>query len=340
MFFKDCSRSLVGGIALLLAPLLICYASAAVAADSMAPTFIDLEQKNAEVDMGGKLTPPLIKQTVSMDADLLPIATTIGITDYVTRLPQLRQRLSDMGPTNNLERLTARQDLLETQEQLMRSVFKANMEVDYMLARIDAETNIFSQLLQDLTSKRDKDVMVSSILAQLTNAALWSLSCSYTYASVHHPSYSYTDGVVGIAAGLVPSAFSLYALYQLQGPKRNLRVDPNILNPMFATPVSADVDYPAVVKTYLSERPAGRTFGPTRKERILQLWHEKGYLPSSSNKHLFEEKEDILAGTISKKAALTIKMLQIRLLMLSDLRCEVIQLKKQFLGLTNVADAK
>jgi hypothetical protein len=306
----------------------------------MVPTLIDLEHKDTDVDEGGKLTAPLIKETVSMDADLLPIATTIGISEYVTRLPQLRRRLNDMGPTNTLERLIARQDLLETQEQMMRSVFKANMEVDYMLARIDAETNVFSQLLADLESKRDKGVMASTILANLTNAALWSVSCSYTIASTHHATYSYDDGINGIVAAIVPSAFSLYALYQLQGPKRNLQVDPNILNPMFAAPVSRDVAYPAVVNTYLGERPGGRTFGPTRKERLLKLWSEKGYLPSSKNQHLFQEKEDILAGTISKKAAVTIKMMQIRLLMLTDLRCEVIQLKKQFLGLTNVADGK
>jgi hypothetical protein len=255
MFFKDYSRSLVVRLAILVAPLVFCSANAAFAADSITPTLIDLEQKNAEVDLAGKLTPPLIKQTVRMDADLLPIANTIGITEYVTRLPQLKRHLDEMGPANTLERLTARQDLFETQEQMMRAVFKANMEVDYMLARIDAETNTFSQILQDLMSKRDKDVMVSSILAQLTNAALWSVSCSFTIASTHHPTYSYDDGINGIVAGMIPSAFSLYALYQLQGPKRNLQVDPNILNPMFAAPVSVDVDYPAVVKTYLGEQP-------------------------------------------------------------------------------------
>lgn len=340
MVFKTLSRGKVGRITAMVVPLLICCASAEVAKGSMVPTLIDLEHKDADVDEAGKLTPPLIKETVSMDADLLPIATTIGISEYVTRLPKLRRRLNDIGPINTLERLTARQDLSETQEQMMRAVFKANMEVDYMLARIDAETNTFSQLLQDLTSKRDKDVMVSTILSNLTNAALWSVSCSFTVASTHHPNYSYDDGINGIAAAIIPSALSLYALYQLQGPKRNLQVDPNILNPMFAAPVSVDVDYPAVVKTYLGERPAGRTFGPTRKDRLLQLWKEKGYLPSSANKHLFDEKENILAGTISKKAAVTIKMIQIRLLMLTDLRCEVIQLKKQFLGLTNIADAK
>jgi hypothetical protein len=192
MVFKDYSIGLVARLAILVAPLVFCSANAAFAADSMTPSLIDLEQKNAEVDLAGKLTPPLIKQTVTMDADLLPIANTIGITEYVTRLPQLKRHLDEMGPTNTLERLTARQDLLEMQERMMRAVFKANMEVDYMLARIDAETNTFSQLLQDLTSKRDKDVMVSSILAQLTNAALWSVSCSFTIGTLtpFNPKYS------------------------------------------------------------------------------------------------------------------------------------------------------
>jgi hypothetical protein len=214
MVFNNLSGGLRGRITILLASFVVLCTNAAVAADSMAPALVNIEQKDAAVDLGGKLTAPLIKQTVSIDADLLPIATTIGIAEYVTLLPKLRRRLNDMAPTNTLDRLTARQDLSETQEQMMRAVFKANMEVDYMLARFDAETNTFSQLLQNLTSNRDKDVMVSSILAQLTNAALWSLSCSYTIASTHHPTYSYSDGIVGITAGLVPSAFSLYALHQ------------------------------------------------------------------------------------------------------------------------------
>ena len=339
MFFEDSKMRLNARLLALCCLLAFSSTQLAQAEDSMSAPIIEADQKNFAVSSPGKNTPALIRQTVSMDADLMPIATTIGISDYVNRLPQLKHRLEQLGAADTLERLTARQNLADTQNEMMRKVFKANMEVDYMLARIDAETNTFSQVLQDLTSKRDKDVMVSSILSQLTNAALWSLSCSYTYASTHHPSYSYTDGIIGIAAGVVPSAFSLYALYQLQGPKRDLKMEPNILNPLFGSPVAVDVDYPTVVKTYLSERPAGHTTGPIRKERMLQLWQEKGYLSTPSNKHLFEEKENILAGTIAKRNALTIKMLQTRLLMLTDLRCEVIQLKKQFLGLTNIADA-
>ena len=209
-----------------------------------------LDQQKDSTPSDGRIattTAPLIEQSVTIDADLQPIADTIKISERLRRVQDFKHKLRGMPTVNSLERLSIRQDVSEEKEAIVRSILKANLEVDYLIARIDGETNQYSQLLQELSGKRDKDVMTTSILAQLTNGALWAISCSYTVASTHHASYSYPDGAVGIAAGIVPSVLSLYALYQLQGPKRNLQAEPNVLNPIFGNAANKYVDYPAVV---------------------------------------------------------------------------------------------
>ncbi len=167
--------------------------------------------------------------------------------------------------------------------------------------------------------------------------SLWSFSGIFTLISIDHIQAGNMDGISSIIAGSVPAFLSLYALYQVRGPKRQLSRHPNMLAPLFTNVASDDGYYPEAVLTYLGTAPAGKAGTPTRKEALIQHW-TKYKLISKNGSVPSERKVALMTGTAEKRKALTIALLQDRQTMLSDVRTEVCQMKRGLVELMPLLD--
>lgn len=253
---------------------------------------------------------------------------TLNLQPLLDKAADAKARLNNAQP-HSLDALLARQDITEAKQELQRRILKSNLEVDYVIAAIDGEENRYAELTTELSDRRDKAVWRTTILSQWSNGILWSASSSFTTASVQNPKLSYTDGILGILAGAVPTMLALYAMHQAHGGKRDSIVAPNMLSPVFDQG-SKEEFFPASVIEYMNNN---NSTGVVRKQALLDRWQKKGYFSAGQM-----SKISILTGTEARKRALTIEVLQNRQQMLDDLRTVVLQMKHSLLELMKLTD--
>jgi len=274
---------------------------------------------------------------VALSPEAASMAEQLNLLERIHQLDEFKGRNSGNIDRRSNDALANRQDLIEARQGLLRAIIKADLEADYVLAAIDGENNDYSKLVRELASSRDTAILMNTIVTQLINGVFWSLSGIFTLVSVDHIQASNPDGISSIIAGSVPAFLSLYALYQVRGPKRQLSKHPNMLAPLFTNVSSDDGYYPEAVLHYLNTAPAGKPGTPTRKETLIQHWTQckmiskNGTVPS-------ERKVGLMTGTIEKRRALTISLLQDRQTMLSDVRTEVCQMKRGLVELMPLLD--
>ncbi|HEY9871438.1 MAG TPA: hypothetical protein V6D08_19935, partial [Candidatus Obscuribacterales bacterium] len=261
------------------------------------------------------------RSALSLEADVL--LDQLGLRPLVENLHSARQEVARIpAGAVTLESLAARQELLEVTQRLSRAILRANLEVDYVLAAIEGEQNELRDTGEELGARRDRNVWRSTILSQWSNGVLWSASSAFTLASANNVNYSYPDGVLGILAGAIPTALALRAMRQSHGPQKPLPVEPNLLAAVLDKPGGEDSWLPGSVMAYLDRAPADGSSMLTRRQQLLNRWIKNGYLPSRTSAH-FSERGSILAGTLARKGALTLDLIETRQKMLSDLRAEV-----------------
>jgi hypothetical protein len=209
----------------------------------------------------------------------------------------------------------------------MRVIVKTNLEVDYVLAAIDGEQNDYARVSAALGNSRDTAILVNTIIAQLTNGIFWSLAGVYTIVGIKIIEASNIDGISSIIAGMLPATLGLYAIYQAKGPKRALLKHPNMLAPLFAGGTTDDGYYPDSVIKYLDSGPPDHSTATTRKQMLIQQWIKNKYIGKNGSINA-EVKTQLAAGTIEKRRALTISLMQTRQTMLADVRAVVIQMKR------------
>lgn len=154
-----------------------------------------------------------------------------------------------------------------------------------------------------------------------------------TYA---RPRYSISSGTLGILAGLVPSAFSLYALRVVTGQHFSREENPNILSKLFDYPVTPDIDYPGSVWTYLNAVPASGKFKEdTCRKWLMDLWLKDKELRSL--KHADSKQIHRVTGTMPGRHSVTIELLSTRLAMLEQLSAMIFRMKGILLELVRAA---
>jgi hypothetical protein len=275
--------------------------------------------------------------SIALTDEARDLARELNLLTLLDSLDQLKTRVQNTDPSTpkTLEALTARQDLLEARQEYERRVLKASLEVDYVMAAIDGEQNRFEVMRTDLESNRDTSVLLTNIAAQVSNGVLWILSCSYTLASRTQPKYDLNDGVNGILAGAIPTVLSLYALYQLRGPAKNLPVNPNMLAPLLGTGQDARHYYPKSVMDFLNTAPAGQS--ASRRQLLIAQWEKTKSLNKPGAKD-YDRAAQIISGTIAQRRALTIALISKQQSMLSDLRTQVCSMKRGILELMPALD--
>ena len=278
------------------------------------------------------------KYRVKLSTDSKDLITRLNLQPLFDRYKMLSTQLSKYkGQPPSLEKLALHQEVGDARHDLAQIILKMNLEVDYVLAVIDGEQNKFSEILNEMIAKRDKNVWLSTVLSQWSNGMLWSASSSFTIASTNHPKYSIADGAIGICAGVIPTALALRSLRQMNGEKRELLGFPNMLAPIFDRGTDDECFYPVSVWNWLNQIPAKGNETKTRRQTLIDRWTKANYL-YDPRKPKSEEHLAALTGTLGYKREMTIALLQNRQNMLVDLRTEVMQLKRALLELINAVE--
>ncbi len=272
--------------------------------------------------------------TESVSPNTVQVADIIGLTAVVKKLQTLRAQVSQLkGAQPTLENLALRQDYNDAQEQATQIIEQSNLEIDYVLAEINAERNLYGEILSAMISRRDKLVARSNASSYYTNGVLWAVGEGFDIPTYRVPKYSIPSGTISILAGIVPSFFSLWAMHQYNGKKIQSENEPNMLAKLFDYPTTVEVDYPTSVLAFLDTVPPGGPSKKSRKDQLIDRWLSDQNIPSFTdrkNKKLL----DAITAAVSQNKGLSIDTLSARQDMLQQLAGEVMKMKRMILELS------
>lgn len=259
------------------------------------------------------------------------LADQLNLTPLLTRIQELRALTAQQRGQNTLESLSNRVALQETLDQARAIIFQTAMEADFVSAEVQAEQNVYAEVLASYQASRDKMVAGVNAVSFITNGLLWAVSCGLAVPTYKYPGYSVQSGVTGIIAGMVPSLASMYALKAYSGKKRTSEKEPNMLAKLFDYPTNSEIEYPASVWKFLTSVPA-EGGGKTRKEELIERWVSDKNIPSFTDSKA-KKQLDILTASEARKKGLSIDSLNTRIVMLEQLDGEVGKMKRLLLEL-------
>jgi hypothetical protein len=272
-------------------------------------------------------------QSSSMSPNSEQLAAQLGLTEVLVRIAKLRADARAGASANSADNLVQRLDLVEATQNAMLTIELANYQVDFVMAEIEAEQNLCSEVLASLAAKRDKVVNRSNQLSYITNGALWAVAEGLDIPTWKRPKYSISSGTTGIIAGMVPSVASMYAIYKSGGRKINSELEPNMLAKVFDYQVTSEVDYPAVVWNWLNATPAGDSSTKIRRQQLIDRWIADSNIPAFTTVTHSAEL-DVLTGCVAHRKGLSIDVLNTRHVMLNQLSAEIFKMKRMLMELS------
>ncbi len=319
---------------------LVAFLSFANTPFAMASTAVGESQANSQA-----IPSQILKTGVSLDTSSIApnsqqLSDTIGLTSVLERIQSLRQ--------SNMQDITARQDLFEAKQEAAYIIQKTNLDIDFTVAAIMAEREVYQEILATFINDRDKKVARINAASFISNGILWTVcealaigSINTTYARNPKKCLNLTipSGVVGIAAGLVPSIASMYTLKAVNGAKKTSEAEPNMLAKLFNYPTNPDIEYPASVWKYLHQVPASERKGKTRLEQIVDRWVADSNMSEFTDRNS-KKQLDVLTASVAQKKGLSIATLTSRSVMLQQLQAEVLKMKRMLLELNMVAQGE
>jgi hypothetical protein len=267
----------------------------------------------------------------------LQLCDTIGLTPLLQRVQALRGQIGTANGAPTLEGLSARQELWETTQKAELILQKTDLEIDFTLAEIGAELQIYNEILATFTGDRDKLVARINAASFISNGILWAVAEAYDIPTYKYPKLSIPSGTVGIAAGLVPSLASMYTLKAVNGKKKTSEVAPNMLAKLFGYPTTADIEYPKSVWAYINQVPADPPGGKKRLNQMVDRWVADANMPAFTDR-TSKKQLDVITASVAQRKGLSIGTLTARQVMLQQLSAEVMKMKRMVLDLTLVLD--
>ncbi|HEY9715394.1 MAG TPA: hypothetical protein V6C72_18115, partial [Chroococcales cyanobacterium] len=181
-------------------------------------------------------------------------------------------------------------------------------------------------------TERDNRVLTATLWSLRTNGVLWAVAEALSIPTVNRPHYAVSAGAIGIAAGLVPTAFSLYALdYGNKGGKHERKPYPNMLAKFYSLPTTPRVEYPESVWAYLGSPPANEA--RTRRQILTDHWLNDRNI-HSFKKGVSDHTLACLTGYDQKD--ISVDLLSDRLIMLREVKSVVLQMTRPLLELSMV----
>jgi len=264
------------------------------------------------------------------------LADSIGLTPLLQRVAMLQARVAQSANQPVLENLMARQDLSETTIKINQMILETSLDVDFVLAQISVEQTIYSDILASYQAERDKVVARANSASYYANGILWALGEAFDIPTYRVPRYSIPSGTVSILAGVVPSALSLYAMRKFNGKKANSEVSPNMLAKLFNYPTSPEIEYPKPVWDFLNSAPADEDTTRTRRDQLIDRWISDKNIPTFTDRNSKKDLDNITASVLQRKG-LSIDVLNVRQVMLTQLAAELMKMKRLLLELMMAA---
>ncbi|RTL39237.1 MAG: hypothetical protein EKK48_19510 [Candidatus Melainabacteria bacterium] len=263
------------------------------------------------------------------------LADILKLTPLIERNQQLRTKINPTNFDPTLENVAMGQQLIACVSESTQIIQEANLAVDFTLAEIQAEQNIYNEILNTYVNDRDKATLRTNALSFISNGALWSVCEGLAIPTNTHPELTAPSGITGILAGIIPSIASIYALKQLSGKKQTSEKDPNMLAKIFDYPVTPEIDYPKCVWDFLNSTQVGEPSNKTRRTLLIERWVADKNIPefteSTATKQL-----DVITASVPRKKALNIATLNTRISMLQQLGAELLKMKRMLLELSMV----
>jgi hypothetical protein len=263
------------------------------------------------------------------------LANNIGLTPVLERVQALRSRVETGGGQPTLETLSARQDLWDATQKASLIIQRTDLDVDFTLAEIGAELQIYNEILATFTGDRDKLLARVNAASFVSNGILWALAEGYDIPTFKYTRLAIPSGTLGIAAGIVPSIASLYTLKAVNGKKKTSEADPNMLAKLFGYPTTADIEYPHSVWEYIHQVPADDPKGKKRLDQLVDRWIADSNMPAFTDR-TSRTQLDIVTASVAQRKGLSIGTLTARQVMLQQLSAEVMKMKRMLLELAMV----
>lgn len=268
----------------------------------------------------------------------MQLADNIGISPILRELSGLRKQVENSAGSPTIERLSARQDLWDAELKGALALQRANLEIDFTLAEIDVEQEMYAELLATYLNDRDKALARTNATSFISNGALWAVCEGLTIPTYKHSRYAISSGITGILAGIVPSAASMYAMKQVSGKKKTSEVEPNMLAKVFDYKTNTNIEYPKTVWDYLNQVPAADPpNSSTRKEQMIDSWISDANISAFTDRSS-KDQLDILTASKSHKGGLSIDTLTARKVMLQKLSAEIMKMKRMLLEIAMVLE--
>jgi hypothetical protein len=289
--------------------------------------------KNSESGANQEKFPKqILKSGVNLDSttispNSLQLAEQLGLLPYLRRIQLLRGKIDPTNFEANQENLAMSQQLTASMVMAMQIIDEANLSIDFVLAEINAEENIYTELLGTFSSDRDKTVFKTNAASFITNGILWAVAEAYDIPTNHHPNFSTASGTFGILAGIVPSIASGIALYQLNGKKELSERDPNMLSRLLGYPTNQDIEYPKPVWDFLMSVPATSDSPKSRKEQLIDRWISDKNIPNFTDRSS-KQQLDVITAANPRKKGLSISTLNARQQLLQQLSAEILKMKR------------
>lgn len=272
----------------------------------------------------------VVLNTTKLSPNTIQLANTIGFTPILERIQNLRAQVSGNSDPTTIESLSKRQDLWEAVQKASLIIQKTSLDIDFTIAEIDAEDQIYTEVLSTYTNDRDKAIARTNAISFISNGALWAVTEALAIPTYKNAKFAIPSGIIGIPAGVVPSIASLWTLKQLSGKKRTSEVEPNMLAKLFGYPTTADVEYPNSVWQYLNQVPADAPDSKKRLDQIIDRWIADANMPAFTDRHS-KKQLDVVTGSVSQRKGLSIDTLTSRSVMLQQLRAEIMKMKRLLL---------
>lgn len=258
------------------------------------------------------------------------VADIIELSPSLDKLRSLKDRVNLND--KSVDGLSARLDYYEALLQAEEILADADRSVDYVLAEIAAERGLNSEILATYRTSAGRKAQWAGWASAFTNGALWSVCEAYEIPTSKRPRYAIPSGILGIIAGVVPSAFSLYAIRAAGGSSHEEQKQPNMLAQVLELSPDKETKFPNPVWKFLNSVPPGDQEGKTRKQQILERWQADKNIPGYTE-NLDGEKVEQLAGT-APVSRVNIAVLETRDVMLTQLSGEVWKMKKMLYELS------
>lgn len=286
----------------------------------------------------------ILKTGVSLDTrsvapNSLQLANTIDLVPLLQRINTLQNSAETADSGASLEGLKRRQDLWDTTQKASLLIQKTNLEIDFTIAAIEAEDQVYQGILAGFTSKRDKALAKTNAISFISNGALWAVNGALTIPGYQNSLYSIPSGIVAIPAGIVPSIASLWTLKQINGAKKQSEVEPNMLAKLFGYPTNPDIEYPKSVWTFLNQVPADEPRSKKRVDQLIDRWVSDSNMPGFNDRQS-KKQLDVLTASVSQRKGLSISTLTSRSVMLQQLQAEIGKMKRMLLELAMVVEGE